>query len=36
MKKGWKNFWITCGVVAGIGCVPDQRESDGSYTDGYG
>ena len=21
MKKGWKNFWITCGVVAGIGCV---------------
>lgn len=21
MKRGWKNFWITCGVVAGIGCV---------------
>ena len=21
MKRGWRNFWITCGVVAGIGCV---------------
>lgn len=21
MKRGWKHFWITCGVVAGIGCV---------------
>lgn len=19
MKKGWKNFWIACGVTAGVG-----------------
>ncbi len=37
MKRGWRNFWITCGVVAGIGCVClVSGKGDGSYADCYG